>query len=182
MIARWNEEVRPCLRRIRMWQIPPHYSYHDWMDEMEAHCSAAALAAERHYAPEFGVPLSAFLHQRVMAAALSRYRQEWSYALRCVADVDADALPASLRDEFSEVVLREWLDSGLKGLNARDRWMVKRLYDDLCTEAEVASELRVTQQAVSKQKGVILRHLRGLLSEPSSGQPGYRRAAVGAGT
>ena len=50
---------------------------------MRAEANAAAWEAGLDFDPTRGVPLPAFVHGRVLARALTRYRREWSYARRC---------------------------------------------------------------------------------------------------
>src|SRR5205809_4895153 len=76
--------LRQAFRRILSWRIPPNWSAHDWFDEVKAITAAARWKAELDYDFERGVPLSAFLYQRVLTCAWTRYRQEWAYALRFV--------------------------------------------------------------------------------------------------
>jgi hypothetical protein len=54
------------------------------MEEMTAHATLAGWEAMPFYDASRGVPLGAFLAQRVLASALTRYRREWRYAVRCV--------------------------------------------------------------------------------------------------
>src|ERR1043166_1604681 len=74
--------LRRAFRRIFSWRIPPNLSAHDWLDEVKAITAAACCQAELDYDFERGVPLSAFLYQRALTCAWTRYRQEWTYALR----------------------------------------------------------------------------------------------------
>ena len=68
------------LRQIYNWRVPPNWSRRDWHEEMKAEAIAAAWEAEHDFDPTRGVPLPAFVHQRVLARALTRHRREWAYA------------------------------------------------------------------------------------------------------
>lgn len=91
----WSAVLESCLRRIRTWCPPPNCSAHDWMEEMGVQARAAACQALRDYDTVRGVPLPAFVHQRVLAGALTRYRQEWAFALRCVPEAEVAIHPLS---------------------------------------------------------------------------------------
>lgn len=76
--------LQSCQRRIRSWRVPPNWSPRDWFEEIEAVQAIAAWQASRAYDPSRGINYAAFVYQKVMACALTRYRQEWTYALRVV--------------------------------------------------------------------------------------------------
>jgi RNA polymerase sigma factor (sigma-70 family) len=145
-----------CVRRIRAWRTPPHWCPRDWLEEALAQGAAAAWQALHDYDPERGVPLSAFVRQRVLSSVWTRYRQEWAYALHInpVADADGCADPS----DDSAMVFEE--QNGLRDLLAllseSDRWLIEQLFRDGRTETELASELGISQQAVSKRKQKIL--------------------------
>src|SRR5205823_1297674 len=67
--------LRRASRRILSWRIPPNWSAHDWFDEVEAITAAACCYAEIDYDLDLGVPLSAFVYQRALTCARTRYRQ-----------------------------------------------------------------------------------------------------------
>jgi hypothetical protein len=152
-----------CLRRIRGWRVPPHWSASDWFEEMQAQGAAAALQAIRDYDAARGVALGTFVRWRIMSGALTRYRQEWAYALHCggaePCDSFAEAAPPSAA--IQESVCRD-----LARLPGPDRWLIERLFWDGCTEAAVASALGVSQPAVSKRKRAILDELRLRIGSP----------------
>ncbi len=61
------------LNQIHSWRVPPNWAPRDWHEEMEAEAVAAAWQAERDFDPARGVPLEAFVHQRILAQALSAF-------------------------------------------------------------------------------------------------------------
>ena len=67
-----------CLRRVGSWRVPPHWSSHDWLEEMHAQGAAAACQAMDDFDPERGVPRGAFVRLRILSSLRTRYRQEWS--------------------------------------------------------------------------------------------------------
>jgi len=154
-----------CLPRIRRWTTPPNYSATDWIEEIKALCSAAAWQGVCEFDPERGVPLSAFVYQRVMARALARYRQEWAYGLRFPCEVDeAAALQTS---EAATVPTRsnDALCMALARLGEADRRLLKQLFWEGASEADIAQEMVLSQQAVNKRKRAALLKLRHALGE-----------------
>ena len=159
--------LRRAFRRIFSWRIPPNWSAHDWFDEVKAMTAAACCKAELDYDFERGVPLSAFLYQRALTCARTRYRQEWAYALRFMQEdgngCDEAATP---RISLPEVCPPDdSLRCALLELPLADQWLVRQLFWNSISEDKVARNLKITQQAVSKRKRKIIRTLRHLLGD-----------------
>jgi RNA polymerase sigma-70 factor (ECF subfamily) len=158
--AGWAESLERSLRRVRAWLVPANWSSGDWFEEIGAHGRAAAWEAACDYDPAYGVPLNAFVRQRVLTRALTRYRQEWTHARRCLSGA-AEAEAARQPEEFpalgSVMVSLRW---ALDDLPAPDRWLIRQLFWEERAEAVVAHDLQISQQAVSKRKRRILRQLR----------------------
>jgi RNA polymerase sigma factor (sigma-70 family) len=156
----WPRIWGACRRRTRSWPIPPRWTANDWREELDAEGIAAACKAIRKYDPARGTTISSFVYHQMLSGALSRYRQEWTYAMRCsTAILSQDSIPqangaANLDDES------EYLLHSIGRLVDDDRFLLERLYWDGCTEAEVAGLLGISQQAVSKRKRRILLELR----------------------
>ena len=157
--------LRRAFRRIFSWRIPPNWSAHDWFDEVKAITAAARCQAELDYDVERGVPLSAFLYQRVLTCAWTRYRQEWAYALRFVHEDEIECDEAATpRTSLLEVCPSDdSLRCALLELPFADQWLVRQLFWNSVSEDKVARNLKITQQAVSKRKRKIIRKLRRLL-------------------
>jgi hypothetical protein len=152
--------ARGCLRRIRRWRVPPRWSDRDWFEEIGAEAAAAALQASRDFDPDRGVPRAAFLRQRVLAAALARYRREWSLALRQVSlEVVGESGPPGVDGLPSREAVARLVQEALGRLPRRDAWIIEGLFWGGKTEAGLAATLGVTQQAVSKRKRAIFRTL-----------------------
>jgi RNA polymerase sigma factor (sigma-70 family) len=154
--------VARCLARVCRWPVPANYSRQDWVEELTAVVACAALVAQDEYDASRGVPLEAFLYERVLAAALAHYRQEWRFAYRCGGDFDtARELPGrgatNTSDEILAYVLARLPDA--------DQHLIANLYWDDWTEAQLAARLAVTQQAISKRKSVALKRLRKVLEQ-----------------
>jgi RNA polymerase sigma factor (sigma-70 family) len=147
------------LRQISTWCVPPNWSPRDWREEMEAEAIAAAWEAERDFDPTRGVPLEAFVHHRVWARARTRFRQEWTYALRCGRRSEGNDSNAATTDGFSTVEVLELLRSCLRRLTEVDRIIIEGLFWNGMTEVEVAWALCLSQQAISKRKRRILEQL-----------------------
>jgi DNA-directed RNA polymerase specialized sigma24 family protein len=156
LLPEWPILWAGCWRRIRVWRRPPHWSAGDWLEEMHAEAVAAAWQAGCDYDPSRGVPLSAFVHVRVLSSALKRCRQEWSYAKHCPPEGNAEAHERGTEAWPSIAQAHEALQASVARLGEPDRWLVKHLFWDESTETEVASLLGVSQQAVSKRKRCVL--------------------------
>jgi hypothetical protein len=159
--------LRRAFRRILSWRIPPNWSAHDWFDEVKAITAAARCQAELDYDFERGVPLSAFLYQRALTCAWTRYRQEWAYALRFMKEdgngCDEAAAPRTWLPEVCPA--DDSLRYALLELPLADQWLVRQLFWNSVSEDKVARNLKITQQAVSKRKRKIIRRLRHLLRD-----------------
>src|SRR5262245_16001324 len=84
-LTSWDENRVNCyhaLGRVRSWRIPPTWSYKDWVEEISAVAICEAYTAESLFDPSQSIPLQVFVRSRVLARALSRYRQEWAFARR----------------------------------------------------------------------------------------------------
>ena len=75
-----------CFKRICGWRVPPNWSAVDWREEIRAHGLAAACEASCEFDASRRVPPDAFVYQRVIARAYTRFRQEWAYGLRCLSE------------------------------------------------------------------------------------------------
>jgi DNA-directed RNA polymerase specialized sigma24 family protein len=149
-----------CLRRVGGWRVPPHWSSHDWLEEMQAQGAAAAWGALGDFDPGRGVPWGAFARQRVLSSLRTRHRQEWSYAVHCGRIISAGSRvdpPDPPRASGPSV---ETLRPRLARLADVDRRLLERLYWEGCTEADLAAELGIAQSTVNKRKRSILLGLR----------------------
>src|SRR5499426_103486 len=82
--------IGSCLKRIFRWRVPPNWSISDWRNEMRAEAACAAWQATCDYDQSLNVPLSIFARQTVLTSTLTRYRQEWAYALRTAQEHDPE--------------------------------------------------------------------------------------------
>ena len=173
--ARHDDErdaaLHRAFRRILSWRIPPNWSAHDWSAEVMAITAAARCHAELDYDSERGVPLCAFLYQRALTCAWTRYRQEWGYALRFIQAVgnggDEPGEPRSGQPEACSP--DDSLQSALLELPFADQWLIRQLFWGETTEGRIAKTLRISQQAVSKRKRRILGRLRQALDSERNG-------------
>jgi hypothetical protein len=149
-----------CLRRIFRWRVPPNWSVSDWHNEMRAEAACAAWQAVGDYDRSFGVPLSAFAHQRVLTRTLTRHRQEWAYALRLACEAGPEDFDSRLLDSTTSVVFDDWPRNALERLSKSDLWLIEQLFLKDRTEEDIATQIGITQQAVSKRKWMILLRLR----------------------
>jgi RNA polymerase sigma factor (sigma-70 family) len=148
------------LRQIYTWRVPPNWSRRDWHEEMKAEAIAAAWEAEHDFDPTRGVPLPAFVHQRVLARALTRHRREWAYARRCALYPQTDRFEDVTAGEFSSVDVSESLQRCLDRLPEHHRRLIECLYREGKTEVEVARTLSRSQPTINLRKRRILEQLR----------------------
>ena len=156
------------LRRIFRWRVPPNWSISDWRNEMRAEAACAAWQAVCDYDASLGVPFDAFAYQRVLTSTLTRYRQEWAYALRLAEEHKPEASDSRMLDAAVPAVFADWPRPALARLTKSDLWLVEQLFLRGRTEATIATETGITQQAVNKRKSMILLRLRGYMTGTSS--------------
>jgi len=71
-------------------------------------------------------------------------------------------------DAAVPAVFADWPRPALARLTKSDLWLVEQLFWRGRTEATVATETGITQQAVNKRKSMILLRLRGYMTGTSS--------------
>jgi RNA polymerase sigma factor (sigma-70 family) len=148
-------------RSILKWRAPPNWSPKDWSEELGAEVIAATWEAQRDFDAARGVPLEAFVQQRVLARSLSRYRREWTYARHCGSQLEnSEACEVAIGDGFNSVEIRESLWTWLRRLPDPQRRLIECLFWDEQTEVEIARTLSLSQPAISKRKRRILAQLR----------------------
>jgi DNA-directed RNA polymerase specialized sigma24 family protein len=160
--------LRQAFGRILSWRIPPNWSTHDWFDEVKAITAAACYQAKLDYDLERGVPLTAFLYQRALTCAWTRYRQEWAYALRFMQKEDGTGCDEAAvpRTSLPEICPSDdSLRYALLELPFADQWLLRQLFWNSVSQDNIARNLKITQQAVSKRKRKIIRKLRQLLRD-----------------
>lgn len=164
-----------CLSRICSWRTPPNWSNREWFEEIKAHAIAASCRAMCEYDATRGVPLEAFVYQRVIARALTRHRQEWNYALRFVSNNDSEKdedIDSSSRNRSDAVDLAQSENQGaiydelkhaIASLSESNRWLITQLFWNEQTEVDIAHALGIGRRAVNKRKHTILQWLREVL-------------------
>jgi RNA polymerase sigma factor (sigma-70 family) len=109
------------------------------------------------------VPLDAFLYRRVVESVWTRYRQEWSFGRRCRADTRLPDRSVEASDRPDPEAL-DRLVLLLGNLPEADQSLIRQLFWDGRTEAELAAEIGVSRQAVSQRQQRILQRLRSELA------------------
>jgi RNA polymerase sigma factor (sigma-70 family) len=168
-LAHWPKIWAACIGRTHSWRVPPRWNLSDWWEEIDAESIAAACHAIRIFDPNRGPTLGSFVYHQILASALSRYRQEWTYAVRYGVSATEDVGITPPDERFALEQEREELKQTLTMLPEADRSLIQDLFWQGCTETEVASGLGISQQAVSKRKRRILNELRE--SFPDEGEP-----------
>ena len=166
-----------ALHQARQWYRPPHWDGNEWHKELDAIAHAAAFEACCYFDEQQSITLETFVFWQVLTALRDFHRREWDYfAFHCghltkVSD-EGEAGEGDESAEVCEEVATEGLEQewrrylifwALERLSERERQVMKRLYWDGRTEAEIAHELGISQQAVSKIKRKAIQKLRELL-------------------
>jgi RNA polymerase sigma factor (sigma-70 family) len=153
--------TRGFLRSMDAWRVPPNWSPRDWAEELKAEMTAAIWEAERDFDPVRGVPLNAFVQQRVWARSLDRYRREWAYARRCRTHLKgSDDCNVAMDERISFIEISELVRTGLRRLSDQQRLVIEGLFWDEMTEVELAGMLCLTQSGINRRKRHILEQLR----------------------
>jgi DNA-directed RNA polymerase specialized sigma subunit len=127
---------------------------------MRAEAACATWEAVCDYDPSLNVPFSAFARQRVLTSTLRRYRQEWAYALHSAPEHDPEISDSRRLDSATSALFDACQGHALAPLSKTDRWLVGQLFLRDRTEADIATQIGITQQAISKRKRAIVMKLR----------------------
>jgi len=164
--------AQSALRRARQWHCPPHWDDYEWHKELDAIAQAFAFEACFCFDKQEGVTLEAFVFQKVLVALRDFHRHEWAYFAIHGGHLPRFADEVEEGDESEEVcegvvtegLEREWrrylIFWALERLSERERQVLERLYWDGYTEEEIAHELGISQQAISKIKRKALQRLK----------------------
>ncbi len=159
-LPNWPKIWEICTRRTHSWRVPPRWALRDWWEEIDAESVAAACHALRIFDPHRGPDLGTFVYHQILASALGRYRQEWTYAVRYGLSAGEPPDISVTEDRFAIEQDEQQLKQTLTDLPEADRSLIEHLFWDGRTETEVATGLGISQQAVSKRKHRILMELR----------------------
>jgi RNA polymerase sigma factor (sigma-70 family) len=162
--------VQSGLKRIRSWRVPPNWSRDDWLEELAAVGTAAAWQAVCDFDPDRRVPLARFGYYRMMTRCLSRYRNEWRYALHLVASDSreketttsnhTDLAASSAGRADGTYRSNDDLRGAVGVLPAEQRRLIEQLFWEERTETEVADALGTNQSTINRRKRAILNGLR----------------------
>jgi RNA polymerase sigma factor (sigma-70 family) len=158
------------LKRIRSWRVPPNWSRGNWFEELTAVGAAAAWQAVCDFDSDRGLPLAGFGYCRMITRCLSRYRQEWRYALHLVASdsceketttykhPDLAASSASKADGANGS--NDDLRGAVGALPPEQRRLIEQLFWEERTETEVADAMGTNQSTINRRKQAVLNGLR----------------------
>lgn len=114
------------------------------------------------------MPLAAYIYKRALAAAWTRYRQEWSYYLHCVESrTSVEPIVTSFNWAHHAEAINHFLGHALSQLSSEDQLLIRRLFWDDADQRRLAATLQISQQCVSKRKARVLRKLRRALNSQS---------------
>ncbi|SIO61435.1 RNA polymerase sigma factor, sigma-70 family [Singulisphaera sp. GP187] len=152
--------IHCCLKRIRRWRVPPHWSCQDWFDEIMAEVTLSVVQATNDFDVSRNVPFGAFLHRRILHTALARYRREWTYAIHQSTEAAVDNCEAVKGAKSpSREAVGTLLNEAIARLPSSDASLIEEIFWEGKTEACVAEVLGISQQAVNKRKHNIFRLL-----------------------
>jgi DNA-directed RNA polymerase specialized sigma subunit len=154
------QTLSSSLHRIFRWRVPPNWSVSDWREEIRAEAACAACHAAQDYNASLGVPFGAYARQRVLARTLTRYRQEWAYALRMAQELKPEVSDEKMSASIAPALLDQWPRCTLDRLSKSDLWLVGQLFLRERSESDIAKEMGVSQQAISKRKRTIIRRIK----------------------
>jgi RNA polymerase sigma factor (sigma-70 family) len=157
-IPHWDSIWASCLRRIGRWRVPPNWSGAEWLKEMESEGLLAAFTAKGGYEPGRGMNFLSYMHMKVIGHLIARYRREWSFANR-LRDSSSDPVRSPEGTPSSEV------EEVLGRLGAHDSRILRGLFWEGAREADLAREMGISQQAISKRKKRLLAELRQHLAD-----------------
>jgi RNA polymerase sigma factor (sigma-70 family) len=147
-------------RRAHRWRVPPRWSASDWWEELDAEALASACEAVHLFDATRGLSPSNYVFHRMLVATLTRSRREWSYALSFLRHpTDLPAVVVA-EDHLVTVEQGQVLRQAIGELKRLDRQLIERLFWEGCSEAEIASESGISQQAANRRKQRILLKLR----------------------
>ncbi|WP_406695889.1 sigma-70 family RNA polymerase sigma factor [Singulisphaera sp. Ch08] len=152
--------VQCCLKRIRRWRVPPHWSIQDWFDEIVAEVTLSVIQATNDFDANRGIPFGAFLHRRIMQTALARYRREWTYAIHQISVAAVYEYEAVKGGEYpSREAIGSLLTEAIARLPTSDASLIEEIFWEGKSESCLAEALGISQQAVNKRKHNIFREL-----------------------
>lgn len=152
-----------CIRRISHWRVPPNWSAADWFEEVRAQTAAILCQSDDEFDPDRHVPGDAFKYQRIIAGMLTHYRREWRFALR-FRPVESEEYPERDTGESGDAMAdTDALREAMARLPELDRWLLEQIFWEERSEAEIAQQMEMSQQAVSKRKRAALKTLAGWL-------------------
>jgi RNA polymerase sigma factor (sigma-70 family) len=156
-----DRAVRDSAGRIRSWGAPPNWSAREWFNEEEAVATAAAWHGAGQFDASIGKPFADFLRGRILAAALTRFRQEWRFAIRFLPlETVSSPRQANGDAESRETASYEELHLALECMLPEDVRLLSEHFWAGYTEAELATRLGLSQPAVSEHLKRALHDLR----------------------
>lgn len=155
-----DDAVHQAFLRARFWRTPPHWSKHDWLEEVWAILQSAAACAGLDYDQERGVLFGAHVYMRAVAAAWTRYRQEWSYYLHsAIESGGAEPIEMPFDRLHADETIQYFLGEALSQLSVEDQLLIRQLFWNRTRQERVATMLKLSQQEVSRRKVRVLRLL-----------------------
>ncbi len=147
--------VSRCMARVQRWKVPPNWSRRQWLEEASAQAELAAIACQTVGKSVAAPGIVNAYDSRIHNSVLHRYRQEWSFARHCGLPVLREPVEKDdPEDELSAML--PCIPNALGKLSEPDRRLIQMLYWEHHSELQIAADMGVTQQAISKRKRRIL--------------------------
>ncbi len=147
--------VSRCMARVQRWKVPPNWSRCQWLEEASAQAELAAITSQTVCQSVTAPGIVNTFDSRIHNSVLHRYRQEWSFARHCGLPVAREPVEDDEPEDEVDAML-PCIPDALARLSEPDRRLLQMLYWEHRSEAQIAADMGVTQQAISKRKRRIL--------------------------
>jgi RNA polymerase sigma factor (sigma-70 family) len=165
--------IRSVLHRISRWRTPANWSRSDWVNEERSVINQSVCQTVIDYRSDSATALSHAVYFHALSRALTRYRQECLFSSRFIplapskqTDETDKPEPNSQNFAISAAFSAEnelnpgWLTDALECLSDDDTQLIRKLFWEERTQAQLALELHVSQRTVSERKRRALDNLR----------------------
>ena len=162
----WGVIWPQCFAKIKPWRQPPHWSRRDWHEEDRATAALAFYESRPNFDPSRGVPETAFLYLRMVAAVTKRYRQEWSHAKHTTVtdELTYHASPTQQSPAESHEQKHKF-EKILASFEHSDEHLIHQLFWEDATQVDLAAILGISHRGVTYRKTKLFEKLKRLFSE-----------------
>jgi RNA polymerase sigma factor (sigma-70 family) len=168
--------IQLVLHRISHWRTPANWSHFDWVNEERSVVNQSVYQTVKEHGNKAASSLPQTAYFRALSRALTRYRQECRYSSRFAPLTQTERIDESDKPEVAhqDVAISsvfpdenastiEWLTDALESLPEQDTTLLRKLFWEERTQAEIAFEMHVSQRTVSERRQRALENLRTVL-------------------